>query len=275
MDPTLEQLVHARDNDYSALEAAYRQACGGELVSDPYNSARHALPALTFSASVVIPAWNVRGSLRQCLLSIEHSSFNRQYPGQLEVIVVDDGSSDGTWELLQDLRLDLRLKAVRQAHHSRAQTQNTGIAMAEGDVVISCDADMILSPFSIEELVRRHQVLERVMLVGFRSDIQPGDPLIQPDVLAQHLPEILPPFQSDIRLRYGTWGWPESMSRDSGHFKRLGSGKKIIMPDQSRWDLPGMVWGALFSLRRSDFVAMDGYDAVSYTHLTLPTSDLV
>ena len=264
MEQTLQQRAHAHNNDYSALEAIYHRITGGELVRDPYASARHPVPNLTLSASVVIPAWNARGTLEQCLIAIEQSSFNRKYPEQLEVVVVDDGSNDGTWELLQRLWLNVRLKAVQQKHHSRAHTQNTGIAFAEGDVIICCDADMILTPFAIEELVKRHQVLEHVMLLGFRGDVSPGDPRIQPSVLAAHLPRFLPPFTQDVRLSYGAGGWPESMCRDSAHLKRLGGSKQIIMADGARWNLQGIVYGALFSLRRSDFAAMDGYDERFY-----------
>jgi|GEM_PF-729946 len=264
MELTLEQQAQAHDNDYSALETRYRQVIGSELVSDPYTSARHPLPRLTLSASVVIPAWNAADTLAQCLIAIEQSSFNRKYGERLEVIVVDDGSTDGTWELLERLQLGVHVKAVRQEHHSRAQTQNTGIALAQGDVIISCDADMILAPFAIEELVKRHQALDRVMLLGFRGDVDRADPTIRPDVLPARVPRIIPPFARDVRLSYGSGGWPESMCRDSDHLKRMGQDRSIVMADGARWNLPGMVYGALFSLRRGDFLAMDGYDERFY-----------
>ncbi len=165
MQHTLEQQVNTHNNDYTALEALYREATGSELVLDPYLFAFNTGPKLTLSASIVIPAWNARDTLEQCLIAIEQSTFNRKYQERLEVVVVDDGSNDGPWELLQQLCLNVRLKAVRQAHHSRAHTQNTGIAVAEGDVIICCDADMILTPFTIEEMVRRHQVLDRVIRI--------------------------------------------------------------------------------------------------------------
>ncbi|MGZ3616697.1 MAG: glycosyltransferase [Ktedonobacteraceae bacterium] len=210
-----------------------------------------------------MPAWNATDTLKQCLIAIEQSTFNCKYQQQLEVVVVDDGSTDGTWELLEQLRLNVRLKAVRQAHHSRAHTQNTGIAAAEGDVIICCDADMILTPFSIEEIMRRHQVLDGVILIGFRGDVQRDDPRIQPDVLHDHLPRFLPPFERDVRLNYGV-GWPESMCRDTDHLKRLGEGNYLIMPDGIRWTLANMVYGAFFSIARKDFEEIDGYDERFY-----------
>jgi glycosyltransferase involved in cell wall biosynthesis/Flp pilus assembly protein TadD len=263
MPQTLETQSQQHNNNYTPLEALYSAATGGELVLDPYNSAFHPVPNLTLSASIVIPAWNAYDTLTQCLIAIEQSSFNRKYSQQLEVVVVDDGSTDGTWELLQQMRLNVRLKAVRQAHLSRAHTQNTGIAAAEGDVIISCDADMILAPFAIEEMVKRHQVLEHVLLIGFRGDVERTDPRIQLEALTQHLPRFLPPFMQDVRLNYGA-GWPESMCRDSNHFKSFCEGKHHITPDGGKWSLANMVYGALFSLSRADFWAMDGYDERFY-----------
>ena len=263
MPHTLESQSQLHNNNYTPFESFYHRVTGSELVLDPYRSAFNSGPELTLSASIVIPAWNASDTLQQCLIAIEQSTFNRKYQERLEVVVVDDGSTDDTWELLRQLRLNVRLKAVRQAHHSRAHTQNTGIAVAEGDVIICCDADMILTPFSIEEMVRRHQVLDRVMLIGFRGDVQRDDPRIQPDVLREHLPRFLPPFERDVRLNYGL-GWPESMCRDTDHLKRLSEGKCLITCDGIRWSLENMVYGALFSLARKDFTAMDGYDERFY-----------
>jgi glycosyltransferase involved in cell wall biosynthesis len=258
---TLEQQARAHNNDYSALEGAYHQVTGAELVQDPYGSARYTAPGHTLSASVLIPAWNARDTLEQCLIAIGRSSFNRKYPQRLEVVVVDDGSSDGTWELLERLKPAVRLKAVRQAHQSRAVAQNTGLAVAEGDIVISCDADMILSPLSIEELMKRHELLDAVLLIGFRADSDPQDPRIQPAVLAEQLPRLLPPFAQDLRLDYSETpgAWPASPCRDTQHLKRMGM-SKLPMADGGWWNLPRMVLGALFSLRRSDFIALGGYD---------------
>src|SRR6476646_4233283 len=90
MHTTLEQLAHTRDNDYTALEVAYRAATGGELVSDPFGAVRCEAASPSLTASVVIPSCNARDTLVPCLTAIEHSSFNRKYPERLEVVVVDD-----------------------------------------------------------------------------------------------------------------------------------------------------------------------------------------
>src|SRR5712692_3550987 len=260
MHKTLEQQASSRNNDYGHLEAMYHHVTRGELVRAPYESVLHTVPELTLSASVIVPARNERATIEKCLISIEQSTFNRNHPGQLEVIVVDDGSNDGTWELLEGLRLNMHLKAARQENHGPAFARNVGIALAEGDVIICCDADFILTSFAIEEFVKRHQVLDNLMLLGFYWSISVADPRIQPGVLPGNLPHLLVPFAVEGRMNYMVGGWPENPCRDSEHLKLLGQNNYLVMANGARWDMRNVIHGGLISLRRRDFVAMDGYD---------------
>ena len=269
MSKSLSQIIRERSNDYSALEEAYRTATGGELVYEPFTSPQHSHGEITLSASVIIPAWNAQHTIAQCLIAIEQSSFNRRYPHLLEVIVVDDGSTDGTWELLTHLQLDLNLKVVGQLHYSRAHAMNTGISIANGDILISCDADIILCPFSIEELVKRHQVLEKVLLIGFRFDVGVNDLRLHSSALREKIASSLPKFYGDNRVVFHWPGWPENMCVESNHLKQLGHGKQFWVtdgriPDGDSWDLPRMVYGALFSLSCDDLKQMGGYDERFY-----------
>lgn len=253
---TLQYALATTSNDYSSLEEIYRARTGSELVQDPYASVYAASSGLTLSASVIIPAFNSRSTLELCLLAIEQSTFNRQYPEQLEVIVVDDGSSDGTWEFLEQQRLKLRLKAIRQDHAGSAHARNSALAYAEGDIVICCDSDIILTPFALTELMKRHQWLDNVLLVGFRGNINQADPRLQPHILAQHLADFLPPFAEDFRVAYPII----STTRSLQHWKAWGQGKKLFLPVVPWMDLPQLVWGALFSLPRADFYRMGGFN---------------
>ena len=108
----IHEILCQRDNDYSLLEIEYSRQTGTSLVNDPYQSVLHALPDITLSASVVISAWNVADCLERCLLSLERSSFNQKYPEQLEVVVVDDGSEDTTWQILEHIDVNLHIKAI-------------------------------------------------------------------------------------------------------------------------------------------------------------------
>jgi glycosyltransferase involved in cell wall biosynthesis len=253
---TLQHYLETTSNDYSALEETYRTQTGSELVQDPYASVRKPIANLNLSASVIIPAFNSRSTLEQCLRAIELNSFNRKYPGQLEVIIVDDGSRDGTWELLEQLQLKVNLKAIQQDHYGAAHARNTALKYAESDVIICCDSDIIMTPFCIEELMKRHQTLDNVLLMGFRSNSDVHDPRLQPHTLAQHLPDLLPPFAEDFRIAHPLI----SITRSLNHFKDWGNGKQLFLPVVPLMDLPQSVWGALFSLRRSSFLNMGGFN---------------
>lgn len=262
---TIFESIEAHSNDYSNLEDEYVRLTRDHLVSDPFRSPGSHHPILNLTVSVVIAAWNASDTIQRCLTAIEQSSFNLRYPQLLQVVVVDDGSTDATWSILQNLSLDLTMIAVRQEHHSQPFAMNTGLSIAEGDVVISCDADMILTTFAIEELAKRHQLLDRVLLVGFRYDVPSGDPRIDGTTLPKRLPLLLPRFNLDNRLTYH-WdghiypGWPENMCGETSHFKTLGHGYKVFLPDGDFWSLPRMVYGALFSMRRREWERMGGFD---------------
>ena len=258
MKSTLE-IIRERSNDYEALEETYRSITGSELVTEPLDSPRFVFP-LTLSASIVIPAWNASHTIEKCLLAIEHSSFNEKYSKLLQVVVVDDGSVDGTWELLLSLRPSLNLTILRQSHHSRAHAMNAGIKISRGDVIISCDSDMILSYHTIEELVKRHQIIGKAVLVGFRSDIDAYDPRIQRDVIAGYIKHMEPAFLRDNRLSFDWPGWPENMCTETEHFRAFGNGRRLWMPSGEAWGLSRMVYGALFSMLKSEFILVDGYD---------------
>ncbi len=256
---TLEQLMSIRSNDYTTLEKSYADITKAPLISHPYRSHRYQLSELTLSTSIIIPTYNGRYALEICLMAIEQSSFNRKYPEHLEVIVIDDGSTDDTWQFLTHLRMGIHLKALQQHHSGAGHARNLGIAVATGDVILCCDADMILTYFSIEEMVKRHQVLDNVLLLGFRKDVDVNNPHIQSDTLTKHLPQFLPPFMSDRRINRPDGGWPASI-RDVDHLKRLGYGKDLYWPNEVKLRLPDLVWGALFSLRRSTFIRFEGFD---------------
>ena len=256
--PTLRELLSARDNDYSPLEARYRAETGAELVLRPWESFNAGPARLAKSASVLIGSYNSAPTLLKTLLSLEASSFNRRCPDLLEVIVVDDGSTDDTREVVCGTGLDLRLVYVRQANGGLTRAHNTGLAFASHDIVIFSDSDMVHTPYAIEEIMKRHEVLDAVTLVGFRFEIDPADPRIAPEALADTLPTLYPAFFDDFRLAFP--GKPENMCRATRHFKDFGHGRTLRMANGADYDLPAMAVGAFMSLSRSDYSRMGGSD---------------
>jgi glycosyltransferase involved in cell wall biosynthesis len=107
-----------------------------------------------FKLSVVIPAYNERATIRACLDRVAAS------PVPKEIIVVDDGSTDGTRELLQELEpldVDGTSRELRVLVHDRNRGKGaalrTGFAAATGDVVLVQDADMGYDPADWPQLL--------------------------------------------------------------------------------------------------------------------------
>jgi Tfp pilus assembly protein PilF/GT2 family glycosyltransferase len=253
MAPTLRELVASRSNDYNELERRYRALTGGELVSRPGESLGCGPQRFTRTASVLIGAHDSIRSLVPALVALENCGFNRRHPELLEVIVVDDGSTDETRSTLLGLELDLRWRYVRQSRGGLSTAHNTGLSFAEGDVVVFCDADVLQFPHALEELMKRHQLLDGLTLLGFRFDIDPDDPRLERDRLPDALRDEPPAFWRDFRLSFP--GWPSNMCRDTRHLQDLGHGRRVWMASGAAYDLAAMVVGAFFSIEREQLLA--------------------
>jgi glycosyltransferase involved in cell wall biosynthesis len=125
--------------------------------------------------SVVIPAYNARQALRILLLTLGHCELDPEH--SLEVVVVDDGSDDGTGDMVAALpaRFDLTYVFVpRTATSGRAAARNVGIARATGDLVVMVDADQVVIPRFLAEHVRYHEIRTDLVVLGARSDLGAG-----------------------------------------------------------------------------------------------------
>jgi cellulose synthase/poly-beta-1,6-N-acetylglucosamine synthase-like glycosyltransferase len=98
--------------------------------------------------SVIVPAYNEAANIAATVRSLVASA----YP-TLEVIVVDDGSSDGTAEIVE--RLGLRgVRVIRQANAGKPAALNTGIRAARAELLVLVDGDTVFQPDTIHRLVQ-------------------------------------------------------------------------------------------------------------------------
>lgn len=103
--------------------------------------------------SVVIPTFNSSAFILEALESV----FAQTYPA-IEVLVVDDGSTDDTQEKLAEAVKDGRIRYVYQENRGLGAARNTGIRLAAGKFIQFLDADDLLAPDKIEKQV---ELLER------------------------------------------------------------------------------------------------------------------
>lgn len=86
--------------------------------------------------SVVIPTYNRRTLVARAIKSVLEQTYDR-----LELLVIDDGSTDGTGESLEPFRTDPRFRYTFQENRGQSAARNSGIRQAKGDLVAFLDSD--------------------------------------------------------------------------------------------------------------------------------------
>jgi glycosyltransferase involved in cell wall biosynthesis len=103
----------------------------------------------TVLVSVIIPAFNAAGTIRQTLNSVLTQTYQ-----EIEIIVVDDGSSDATSAILEEFRArDARFQLVRQSNAGVGAARNAAIRKARGKFIAPLDTDDIWFPEKLEKQV--------------------------------------------------------------------------------------------------------------------------
>jgi cellulose synthase/poly-beta-1,6-N-acetylglucosamine synthase-like glycosyltransferase/peptidoglycan/xylan/chitin deacetylase (PgdA/CDA1 family)/spore germination protein YaaH len=101
--------------------------------------------------SVVVPAFNEARVIQKTVKGL----LTQRYDGPLEVIVVDDGSTDNTYQIAQEAFADARTVSVfRKENGGKASALNFGLARARHEIVIALDADTIFAADTVAELVQ-------------------------------------------------------------------------------------------------------------------------
>ena len=167
------------------------------------------------TVSIIIPVYNVEGYVERCIRSIMEQSY-----ADLQIIVVDDGSTDGSAGIVEGLAAeDERILLIRQENAGVGAARNTGLAAATGKYLTFVDGDDYISPNYIRRYVRRMKETGATMLVGGLDFVTEEGKCIK---------RLVP----DSYIRFEHEEWPMLVSAVCSHFYL-----------KSLWDESGIRFG--------------------------------
>ena len=112
--------------------------------------------------SVIVPVYNGEKNIKRCAGSV----LNQDYP-ELELILIDDGSRDRSWEIIQTVAAnDPRVKAIHQENGGVSSARNRALAEASGTYVQFADVDDWLPMDATKLLVREMETRSSELVVG-------------------------------------------------------------------------------------------------------------
>jgi MoaA/NifB/PqqE/SkfB family radical SAM enzyme/glycosyltransferase involved in cell wall biosynthesis len=119
--------------------------------------------------SIVIPTYNRKLKLKACLESL----FRQDYPQDVfEIIVIDDGSTDGTKYMVEEFsRINPNLRYFNQKRKGPAAARNLGIKNARAQIVGFTDSDCILDKDWVKAMVRAHSLDKQAAAVGGFTEV--------------------------------------------------------------------------------------------------------
>lgn len=144
--------------------------------------------------SVIVPVYNIKEYIGRCVDSILAQSW-----GNLEVLLVDDGSTDGTGELIDELwPADERIRIFHKANGGSSSARNLGIREARGKYLGFVDSDDYVEPFMYERLHLAIQETGMPIAQGGRREMdEQGNAL--PDICVPPEKELV--YDSEAFLR--------------------------------------------------------------------------
>lgn len=120
--------------------------------------------------SVVIPVYNGQSVIEACVQSVLAQDVR-----EMELIVVDDGSTDGTWPLLERLAAaDERIRIVHQANAGVSAARNRALEECRGEYIRFVDADDVLPPGSMRTLLEKaRETGSDLVIAGYTEVVGP------------------------------------------------------------------------------------------------------
>ena len=119
--------------------------------------------------SIVIPTYNRKLKLKACLNSLFMQNYSKE---AFEIIVIDDGSADGTKDMLDALgKVNSNLRYFLQSHKGPAAARNLGIKYSRAEIIGFTDSDCVLSRDWVKGMVQAHSLKKYIAVIGGSTEV--------------------------------------------------------------------------------------------------------
>jgi len=126
------------------------------------------------SLSILVPAYNEAGYIGRCLDSLT----NARYPDAKEIIVIDDGSEDTTYDEAR-AHATSDVVVLQQSNGGKHSALNTGLERATGEVIVTVDADSIIAENALEQIVAELEANPAVGAIAGTVKLQHTETLVE------------------------------------------------------------------------------------------------
>ena len=101
--------------------------------------------------TILIPVYNAKNCIEETIKSIRY----QKYCGDIYINIIDDGSTDGSLELLKSMGLDSKITLFESPHMGKAFALNKGLQHVKTDYTITVDSDTILHPLTVRNIMNK------------------------------------------------------------------------------------------------------------------------
>ena len=148
--------------------------------------------------SVIVPVYNVADYLDQCLQSIVDQTYR-----QLEILVVDDGSTDDSGTLCDRwAERDERIRVIHQPNGGLSAARNTALDVMQGELVMMVDSDDVLHPDCTSVLLQAMQDHAADIAIGNYQPFYDGETIFTDQASSQAAPAIYNQHEAILAILY-------------------------------------------------------------------------
>lgn len=175
--------------------------------------------------SIVIPMHNEEKNVEECLVSVKNSDYPAE---KIEIIMVDDGSTDRSVEIAKKFR---GVRVIKQDHKGKVDALNLGVSKASNDIVITIDCDVVVEKDFIRNIVNPFSDPDVGAVSGAARVLRPKSFLTSFQSIEYVINSLLMhSFSSVFGTSFWFWGAVTSLRKEA--FRKAGGfSKKTLTED--------------------------------------------